>query len=850
MRCSSLTVSASITAALIAMTVPIADPVSAQTALPFDELEGAPGGHVFVPYSPDPAGLGLVLDGSLDDWADLPAVTTTEGPLPSPDPAQTGSLTWSVAAQGSTLYVFATVPDTTLVAGQHGTDYWNEDSIEFYVNASGELDTPSYAPAITQINFSPVDLGNDDPTELTLTGVNAGRADVEGFVFATDDGWGVEATIGLPDTVTAEHGLNLGFQVHANGSTGGDRDTKLIWSVADATDRSYENPSVFGTAVLWDVSITDAPEVAPREVAEPTADVRTGINVNQVGYLPDGPKVALFARDGRTPLPWSLLDPDGVIVASGDTEFVGTDNWATDQVHRVDFSDVAATGDDFRLRVGGERSHPFSIRDDVYAELADDAFKFFYRSRSGIELLPEFAGDDFARAAGHLSDDGVTCFVGTDQLGDTWDGCDYELDAAGGWYDAGDYGKYVVPAAISTWTLLNAYESAPDAFDDQAGLPESGNGTPDLLDEARWEIEWMLAMEVPAGEPQAGMVHHKLHDHEWEPLPLMPATESEVARSLMPPSTQATLGAAAIGAQCARVWRGLDDEFADRCLAAAERMWVAALADPDEFTGHVPGAGGGPYDDLEPDDEFAWAATELYLTTGDESYRAAAAERISYLDVPSASAPMWWGEVQALAPLSVVANPDAADAEMLERARAEVVDGADWVLAAMRRDGNAYRVPLLRLDWGSNSAVLNNALMLGTAHALTGDNEYRDAMIEATDYVLGRNALNRSFVTGYGAVTPEHVHHRFWANTDDFPAPPPGVVAGGVNAEPADPAALELVGDLPLAFRYIDDVASYSTNEVAINWNAPLFWVTSRLDHLANGFVDGGESAAGDADDA
>ncbi len=142
-----------------------------------------------------------------------------------------------------------------------------------------------------------------------------------------------------------------------------------------------------------------------------------------------------------------------------------------------------------------------------------DALAYFYHNRSGIEIEAQYVGEEYARPAGHLTDAEVTCFKGKDNSGKDWSGCDYTLDASRGWYDAGDYGKYVVNGGISAWTLMNLYERFPDAYPDGSlMIPENSNDVPDLLDEARWEMEFLLGMQVPEGQTLSGMAHHKMHD--------------------------------------------------------------------------------------------------------------------------------------------------------------------------------------------------------------------------------------------------------------------------------------------------------------------------------------------------
>ena len=237
--------------------------------------------------------------------------------------------------------------------------------------------------------------------------------------------------------------------------------------------------------------------------------------------------------------------------------------------------------------------------------------------------MPYAGGKQWTRPAGHVNvkandpvkkspntgDKAVPCLKDS--------GCDYTLDVTGGWYDAGDHGKYVVNGGISAWTMLNQYEralakgTAGDFGDGKLNIPEKKNKVPDILDEARGEMDFMLKMQVPDGKPKAGMVHHKIHDKEWTALGMWPDQDAQ-PRFLWPPSTAATLNLAATAAQCARIWPKLDKKFADRCLAAAEKAWAAAVANPAVYAGTA-AIGGGPYDDKDVSDEFYWAAAELYV---------------------------------------------------------------------------------------------------------------------------------------------------------------------------------------------------------------------------------------------
>jgi endoglucanase len=305
------------------------------------------------------------------------------------------------------------------------------------------------------------------------------------------------------------------------------------------------------------------------------------IRVNQTAYLPGGPKRANLVRADRAPLAWELISASGAKVASGRTSANGRDTSSGLEVHIIDFSDFDTQGQGYRLTVGGETSPPFSISHEAYASLRKDALSYFYKVRSGIEIEAEFAGEAYARPAGHVGlrpnrgDTSVGCVdarAARTIYGEAW-GCGYKLNVAGGWYDAGDFGKYVVNGGIAAAQLLASYERAlhysgggsPALSDRLVRIPEAGNGLPDILDEARWELDFLCLMTVPEGEPFAGMAHHKIHGNRWTIGPILPHLDRE-ERVLHRPSTAATLNLAAAAAQGARLFARHDPPMRDGCL--------------------------------------------------------------------------------------------------------------------------------------------------------------------------------------------------------------------------------------------------------------------------------------------
>ncbi|MBB4691665.1 glycoside hydrolase family 9 protein [Paractinoplanes abujensis] len=680
-----------------------------------------------------------------------------------------------------------------------------------------------------------------------------------GMTLALDDGRGCvdvpggtankwDAILGQND-IDLVAGENYRFAFDASGSAA--KSVRAVVGLAvDPYDTYFEQSPVLGETQHYEWTFTAAASTAqgqvafqlggspdpwrfcvdnvslvggvPPEVYEPDTGPR--VRVNQVAYLPSGPKVATLVTGKTTPVAWRLADKSGRTRAEGQSKPRGVDVSSGENVHTIDFSAVKAKGTGFTLTADGETSRPFDITADAYAKLRTDALKFYYTQRSGI-AIDEALRPGYGRPAGHVDvapnqgDGNVPCQAGV---------CDYNLDVRGGWYDAGDHGKYVVNGGISVWELLNAYERTPGLRKVGLNIPESGNGTPDLLNEVRWELDFLLKMQVPAGKPYAGMAHHKIHDQNWTGLPLLPHLDPQ-PRELHPVSTAATLNLAATAAQAARIYSKYDRAFAQKALTAARTAYAAAKANPALLAPESDGVGGGAYNDAKVSDDFYWAAAELFLTTGEKQYSAdvlASPEHTA--DVFGAGA-FDWGNTAAAGRLDLALVPNRLPG--LAKVKASVVAGADKYLAIQKQ--HPYGVPYAPAnnswDWGSNSIILNNMVVIAAAHELTGRDRYRDGVLTGLDYIFGRNALNISYVTGYGEVSSHNQHSRWYAKQLDpaLPNPPVGTLAGGANSSIQDPYAQSKLTGCVGQFCYIDDIQSWSTNELTINWNAPLAWIAA-----------------------
>ena len=480
-------------------------------------------------------------------------------------------------------------------------------------------------------------------------------------------------------------------------------------------------------------------------------------------------------------------------------------------VYRGDFSDLEETGQFRVITSHGDSSSVFVISDSVYNDVYRKALKGFYLQRCGTSLSATYAGA-YQHPACHLPDG---AFHATTDTSGTH-------VATGGWHDAGDYGKYVVNAGITTGTLLLAYEMYPSRFNgDNLGIPESGNGVPDILDEVRFELEWFLTMQR-----WDGGFWFKLTRAQFEGF-VMPQSDTGT-RYIYEVSSTATGDAVAVLARAARLFAVFDSAFARSCLNAAMRGWEFLSA----HSGIVP-AGGfrnpsgtatGEYGDGDDTDERLWAAAELFETTGDSIIHGELQRLLALRSTFDGA--MSWGYVQPLGLLTYLQSKQPATLAASRNAL-RVSLTAFCESQTGRRNNSGYHVVLQPGDyvWGSNAVALNTAVLLLAGWEETGDTSFVTAAADQLHYMLGANGLSRSYLTGVGENPPLYPHHRPSAS-DGVSAPVPGLLAGGPDQYRDDDALrARFTSATPPALCYLDTLPSYASNEIAINWNAPLVFV-------------------------
>ena len=651
------------------------------------------------------------------------------------------------------------------------------------------------------------------------------------------------------------------------------------------------------------------------------------ISVNQLGYYQGLDKIATLGNnkgDFTYGAKYFDLDrrydyeivrvSDDTVVYTGKTGNPRKDSDSGDTVSVINFSEFNELGEYYiRIKDKEWRSFPFKIGTDIYSDsehnMLTNALNYFYQNRSGIDIESKFitSGDKDKLAHAYNKDEGVG------YVKKSWqelyiNNIDYicseassKIDTSGGWLSGIDFDKSMIEGGISLWTLQNMYERASlsadgvKKFADGSGVvsvPETGNKVPDILDECRYELDFMSKLKVDPNEKTwgkyAGMYYHGMRGINFVPDPKDYIVKYSAAYSVYPPTFAATLNYAACAAQAARLWEPYDAEYAEQLLTSAKeayeaykKNWYEASqyeeSDSVSLYEHTYYRSIGTYNDADHEvrDDAYWAACELYITAKkmqDKDADTYLAELSEYKDAFKIS-PRIKGtsfnnfdysftlfdskNTADAGSMSLAMNMELLTDEQRTKLKDSITETAEYFIneeeaqgygIPYKYDGSGYDDPSEigykvygGFEFDSNGRALNNMFAIACAYDLTGEEKYLNGVARGMDYLLGNNPLSYSFITGYGSYSVKNPVHRLWQNeiNKSLPQAPDGVVVSGPTAEIVDDYARALSLkyaeiDDPTERFYADSVESWSTNESSLTRNASLAWIVSFLQDEAS----------------
>ena len=528
-----------------------------------------------------------------------------------------------------------------------------------------------------------------------------------------------------------------------------------------------------------------------------------GIYINQAGYSPLSTKIAVMPFECSD---FAVVNEKGEEVFNGKTDNFGYDKNSGDYIYKADFSSFSEKGS-FRIKAGGKSSALFAVGEDAYEPVLKSVLKAFYYLRCGSGLSEKYAGV-YKHAECHNS----TAYL--------WGDESVTKDVSGGWHDAGDYGRYVTAGACALAHLLFGFELFGGLKNTVFDIPESGNGIPDILNECRVELEWMIKMQR-----EDGGVYHKATTALHAPF-VMPE-DDKAKMYLFPVSSMAVADASAVFALASRTYEPYDKAFSDKLRECAERSYGWLKANPDFIGFRNPeGCNTGGYGEWEDRSNRFWASCELYALTGDEAYHK---DLKALIKEDFSLSGLGYVDVGGFGSLSYILSTRNKDKAIEEKMTSAFMENADWLRKIADSCGYGVAMDEGHYHWGSNMTAMKNAMIFIIADRLSGENKNRPYVERLYDYLMGLNALGISYVTGQGEYRCNYPHLRP-AHADGIEECIPGMVSGGPNRTPGDHDAKILIPEgTPPMKCYADEAGCYSLNEITIYWNSPTAFVLSYL---------------------
>ena len=529
----------------------------------------------------------------------------------------------------------------------------------------------------------------------------------------------------------------------------------------------------------------------------------TAVRVNQVGYLKDYEKRCTFIYDAGdffdvVNAETNAIVYTGAIVNKSQYEQSGELN------SYGDFSTFVEPGTYFIRSQIGIISDTFSIVDQTSDEFKNSLLRMLSLQRCGTELDSSWAGD-LSHTICHNQE--ATLY-----------GTETKKDVSGGWHDAGDYGRYVKTGTKAVSDLLLSYLYNQNYYNDQANTIDSNNNQNDLLDEARYELEWLLKMQDSNGGVFNTVITPNMSN-------VVSPEEDTQDLYVLFIETSSTADFAGTMALSYITYKDIDEEFANTCLEAAKKADEYLSQTEQEEHDNPSEFNGGNYRDDSDEEGRFYTKMALYVATHDTSYLNDA--KSLYESNNDVSNGVTWKKNGGFGRYLFLADEQSKidDPDFYETMLTSLKNEADSIVAMS--NGNGYNISIYEFPWGSNSDLINNGIILSMAYDFTGNTEYAQKSYEQISYILGKNPLNMCFVTGFGINSPQNIHSRLSKAKNSLMI---GALVGGPDSYREDIVSTTVDASVPDAKVYVDDYECYTTNEITIYWNSALIHLLSRLE--------------------
>ena len=525
------------------------------------------------------------------------------------------------------------------------------------------------------------------------------------------------------------------------------------------------------------------------------------IVVDQFGYRPSAEKIAVVRNPKTgfdngahfTPGPmYALVDAHAGsnVLEAAPVAWNGgaTDTSSGDQAWWFDFSSVTTPGAYYVLdEMNAVRSPVFLVASNVYSPVMAQAMRMYYYQRSGIAHDAKYAGVGWADGMNDAQD--ATCNLCTN-----CPGTNAVKDVHGGWFDAGDQNRYTNWGATDAIQLLRAYRQTPAVFTDDYNIPESGNGVPDILDEAKWEIDWLLRMQNADGSVLSIVGHAGASPPSTDTSPCYYGSVS----------TSSAYSAAAVFALASVVWKSVDATYSAQLSTAATSAWTWAQANPAVvFNNPSYSIGAG---DSELDAAYGLpmraieAAIYLFQATGNATYKTyveanyTKAHMFSYGNY----ADLFEGEAEEmLLDYTQVAGATPAVVQAIQSAYAMGMTSAHNFGSQSPAASDPYLGAMYTYVWGSNADKAQQGIMFQDmvtygidATQNAASTRYAERYVHAFHGTNPLSLVYLSHMDDYGATSSvtRFFHTWFTHSSAAWNAvgvstygPPPGYLTGGPN---------------------------------------------------------------------